>query len=59
MGEWNHIEITCKGDEVIVQVNGDLVNHATNCSVTRGAIALQSEGASIEYRNIRLTPLNQ
>jgi len=59
MGQWNQIEITCRGDEVIVKVNGELVNHATNCNVTRGAIALQSEGAPIEYRNIRLTPLKE
>lgn len=59
MGEWNQMEITCKGNEVIVKVNGDLVNHATNCSVTSGAISLQSEGAPIEYRNIRLTPLRE
>jgi len=58
LGEWNQIEITCKGDEVIVKVNGDLVNHATNCNVTKGAISLQSEGAPIEYRNIILTPLS-
>jgi hypothetical protein len=57
LGEWNHMEITCRGDEIIVKVNGELVNHATNCSVTSGAIALQSEGVPIEYRNIRLTPL--
>ncbi len=57
MGEWNTIEITCKGNEVIVKVNGELVNHATNCSVARGAICLQSEGAPIEYRNIVLRPL--
>ena len=40
-----------------VKVNGDLVNHATNCSVTSGAICLQSEGALIHYRNIQLKPL--
>jgi hypothetical protein len=57
LGEWNHMEITCRGDEILVKVNGDLVNHATDCSVTRGAICLQSEGAPIEYRNIILTPL--
>ncbi len=57
MGEWNHIEITCRGNEVLVKVNGVLVNHATDCSVTRGAICLQSEGVPIEYRNIRLMPL--
>ncbi len=57
IGQWNTIEITCKGDQVTVKVNGDLVNHATNCSVTKGAICLQSEGAPIEFRNIRLTPI--
>ncbi len=57
LGEWNCMEITCQGDEVIVKVNGDLVNHATNCNVTKGAICLQSEGTPIEFRDIRLTPL--
>jgi hypothetical protein len=57
LGEWNHMECVCKGDEVIVKVNGELVNHATNVSVTRGAIALQSEGTPIQYRNIKVTPL--
>ena len=28
-GEWNRMEIVCKGDEVIVHVNGDLVNHGS------------------------------
>ena len=42
-----------------VEVNGEFVNHAENCSVTRGAIALQSEGTPIEYRNIRLRPLTE
>jgi hypothetical protein len=42
-----------------VWVNGDLVNHATNVNVTRGAISLQSEGAPIHYRNVVLTPLEQ
>jgi hypothetical protein len=58
IGEWNQMEITCRGDEVIVKVNGDLVNHATNVSQTRGAIALQSEGTPIEFRNIELRQLD-
>jgi hypothetical protein len=57
LGEWNRMEIVCRGDEVTVHVNGDLVNHCTGCSEQSGAIALQSEGAPIEYRNIKLTPL--
>ncbi len=57
VGEWNTMEIVCQGDEITVKVNGDLVNHATNVSETQGAIALQSEGTPIQYRNIKLVPL--
>jgi hypothetical protein len=57
VGQWNTIEIVCRANEIVVKVNGDLVNHATNVSETRGAIALQSEGTPIQFRNIRLTPL--
>jgi hypothetical protein len=59
LGEWNQIEITCKGNEITVKVNGDLVNHATNVSETQGAIALQSEGTPIQYRDIVLRPLEE
>jgi hypothetical protein len=59
IGEWNEMEITCRGDEVIVKVNGELVNHATKVSQTRGAIALQSEGTPIEFREIKLQKLKQ
>lgn len=58
VGEWNKMEITCRGDEVIVKVNGELVNHATNLSQAKGAIALQSEGTPIEFRGIKLQKLN-
>jgi hypothetical protein len=57
LGEWNAFRIICRGDEVIVYVNGDLVNHATNCSEHAGAIALQSEGTPIEYRKVELRKL--
>lgn len=56
-GEWNKMEIECKGDTIRVWINGDLVNEATNCNVTEGAISLQSEGAPIEFRRIELKPL--
>jgi hypothetical protein len=57
LGEWNKTEITCRGAEVLVKVNGVLVNHATKCSQTRGAIALQSEGTPIEFREIMVRKL--
>lgn len=52
------MEITRRNDEVFVKVNGDLVNHATHCSETRGAICLQSEGVPIECQNIILRRLD-
>jgi hypothetical protein len=57
-GEWNKMEITCRGDEVVVKVNGKLVNHAKKVSQTKGAIALQSEGTPIEFRNITLKKIS-
>ncbi len=56
-GQWNKMEVICQGAEIKVFVNGDLVNHASDCSATSGAIALQSEGAEIHFRNVELTPL--
>ena len=49
--------VVCRGNEIVVKINGDLVNRATNTSVVEGAIALQSEGTPIEFRNVKLTPL--
>jgi hypothetical protein len=57
IGEWNKMEITCKGDQITVKVNDQLVNHATNCNVTKGAICLQSEGTEVQFRNVNLQPL--
>jgi hypothetical protein len=57
IGQWNKMEITCKADEIIVKVNDVLVNHATKCTATKGAICLQSEGAPVQFRSIQLRPL--
>jgi len=59
IGEWNDYKIVCDGDQITIWVNGDLVNHVTKCSVTKGAICLQAEGADIEFRDIRLKPLEK
>jgi len=55
-GEWNTMIIECVGDAVKVWVNGDLVNHGTGCTATKGQIALQAEGSEVEFRKLRLTP---
>jgi hypothetical protein len=57
LGEWNTMEIECKGDEIIVQVNGKLVNHGKKSTASTGKIALQAEGAEVEFRKVELTKL--
>jgi hypothetical protein len=57
LGEWNQYEITVDGPRVELKVNGLVQNVATECAVIPGKIALQSEGAPIEFRNIELTVL--
>jgi len=59
LGEWNTMEIVCKGKEVIVHLNGVLVNHGTECTVSEGQIAIQAEGAEVEFRKLELTPLER
>ncbi|HYC70844.1 MAG TPA: DUF1080 domain-containing protein [Opitutaceae bacterium] len=57
IGEWNTYEIVCSGDTVTVTVNGVRQNQATGVTVREGHICLQSEGAPIEFRKVKLEPL--
>jgi hypothetical protein len=56
-GEWNTLEAIAEGDTVTIWVNGTQVNRMTGLVPSAGMIALQSEGAPIDFRNITLTPL--
>ncbi|MBX3356764.1 MAG: DUF1080 domain-containing protein [Phycisphaeraceae bacterium] len=57
LGEWNHYRIVLDGGALELHVNGVLQNTAEACEVRPGRVALQSEGAFIEFRNITLRPL--
>ena len=59
VGEWNRMIIECVGDRVRVWVNGDLVNDGFDCTARRGHIALQAEGAEVEFRRLDLTPIHR
>lgn len=54
LGEWNTMTIQCKGKEIIVHLNGTLVNHGTNCTASSGKIALQAEGTEVEFRKVEM-----
>lgn len=62
-GRWNKLEIYTLGDKSVHLVNGKVVLRAYHLNVaengqlkahTRGKIQLQSEGAEVFYRNIRI-----
>ncbi|WP_319481046.1 DUF1080 domain-containing protein [uncultured Draconibacterium sp.] len=57
LGEWNNMVIECVADTIKVWVNDDLVNHGYNCTVTKGQIAVQAEGAEVEFKKIDLAPI--
>jgi hypothetical protein len=59
LGEWNTMTLECVGNKIRVWVNGDLVNDGDNCTASKGNIALQAEGAEVEFRKVELTPIRQ
>ncbi|TDQ73921.1 uncharacterized protein DUF1080 [Sphingobacterium yanglingense] len=59
LGEWNSMRIECLDRVIKVWVNGDLVNEGYDCTANNGQIALQAEGAEVEFRKILLTPITR
>lgn len=57
LGEWNSMKIECVGSSIKVWVNDVVVNDGTNCTAQKGQIAIQAEGAEVEFRKVLLTPL--
>ncbi len=54
LGEWNRMRIECLDREVKVWLNDELVNHGFDCTADSGQIALQAEGAEVEFRKVAL-----
>jgi hypothetical protein len=57
LGQWNTMIIEARGRSITVWVNGDLVNNGTNATADHGKIAIQAEGAEVEFRKVQLGPL--
>ncbi|MCU0706273.1 MAG: DUF1080 domain-containing protein [Fimbriiglobus sp.] len=53
-GEWNQYELTCRGGAITLVVNGTKANATKGGSLTKGRIALQSEGSPIEFKDIEI-----
>lgn len=57
VGEWNHYYVRCVNGEVRLWVNGEEVSGGTNIHPASGYLCLESEGAPIDFKNVRIREL--
>ncbi|MEP6584935.1 MAG: DUF1080 domain-containing protein [Ginsengibacter sp.] len=66
-GEWNTLDLYCHGDTSVHIINGQVMMvlyHSSQLEngqaipLVKGKIQIQSEGAEVFYKNIRIEPLN-
>lgn len=57
VGEWNLLEVIADGGKITVLLNGVVVNAALDCKPTKGRLQIQSEGAELFVRTVKLAPL--
>jgi len=58
-GEWNDLDVTVDGKIISVHINGELVNEGSNLVNLPGRIGLESEFGRVQFRNIRLAPIER
>jgi len=56
-GEWNTYDLVCIDGTLKLAVNGKFVTGLSKASQKKGYICLESEGAEIHFRNIRIIKL--
>jgi len=56
-GKWNRVEVIADKGKITYIVNGIVVNEGEDPSLTKGKILIQSEGAEIYYRKIKIAEL--
>jgi hypothetical protein len=56
-GEWNTYDIVAVDGTIKLAINGKFVNGISKATVKKGYICLESEGAEIHFRNIRIMEL--
>lgn len=67
-GEWNTIDLYCHGDTSVHIVNGKVMmilyksqqwDNGKAYPLTKGKLQIQSEGAEVYYKHIRIQPITQ
>lgn len=56
-GEWNRIRLICMDGMIQNEVNGLLVTSLLRVSPRKGYMSIESEGAPVEFRNMRIQEL--
>ncbi|HYH57445.1 MAG TPA: family 16 glycoside hydrolase, partial [Anseongella sp.] len=56
-GKWNTYDVVCVDGVIKLSVNGKFVKGISQSSIKKGYLCLESEGAEIEFRNLRLMEL--
>ena len=56
-GEWNTYDVVCGDGTIKLAVNGKFVNGISKSTQKKGYICLESEGAEIHFRNIKIQEL--
>ena len=55
--EWNHYRVVGSNGVLRLSVNGKEVSGGENCNYRKGYLGLESEGASVDFRNLRIKEL--
>jgi len=56
-GEWNYYDVVAVDGTIKLSVNGKVVNGITKSTQKKGYLCLESEGAEIHFRNIKIMEL--
>ena len=57
INQWNHYYVRCINGEIRLWVNGEEVSGGTNCKPRSGFLCLESEGAPVEFKELRIREL--
>lgn len=57
IGEWNHYYVRAINGEIRLWVNGEEVSGGSDCEPRTGYLCLESEGAPIDFRHLRIREL--
>ncbi len=56
-GQWNHYYVRAINGEIRLWVNGEEVSGGNNCDPRSGFLCLESEGAPVEFKDLRIREL--